>query len=117
MLTSSTYLTLGDFTIPVFGRGEQVFGAHIGNYPPYSAIPEEHKELRNQTAAAELFFNGGSLADVGLKIRDPEHWKVLHETLRAYLASWEPKQEHKLATVTWLLATYTEPVAQKEENK
>lgn len=103
-------LKLGEHEFPAFDALSSAFGARLRDYPKYEAIPEEFR--RGYTpfnkAVSTLFFSGGSLADVGLKLKPGTDKTVFFRTLKSLLTSFDPPHEHKDATCAWLLSEYTE---------
>lgn len=90
----------------VIGEG----GYYLRRYPPqYSLVPREYSDK-----ASYLFFNGGSLADVGLKPRDGFDSKRILRALRFLLSSWGPSHEQKEGTVGFALMKWCEPLANTE---
>lgn len=105
-------MQLGDFRVPDFDKITAAVGADIEQYPPMSAIPDEHRAGRSKecNVASALFFEGGSLAEHGLRLKPGVDADRFYRTLRAYIASFAPQHEHKMATCGWLIETFTEPV-------
>lgn len=68
-------------------------------------VPSEYRDKANS-----LFFNGGSLASVGLKPREGNDPKRIARALRYLLSSFEPSHEQKDATVGFALMKWCEPV-------
>lgn len=81
--------------------------------PKFTDLPAEFREWHREfhcDVASKLFFTGGSLADYGLKVRDGLDRGDVMRALRACLGSWEPKHEHKIAGVGYLLSQWCEKV-------
>jgi hypothetical protein len=67
--------------------------------------------LRNEERIfSDLFFNGGSLAQHGLRWKPEIAEQKPHLTLRALMCSFEPSHEVKTATVALALHHWCEPV-------
>ena len=76
--------------------------------PEWDDIPEEFKQWHNDFAkiAAMLFYNGGKLSDHGLTPKgDLDEIKAIR-AIRACLGSFEPKHEHKMAGVAYMLSEW-----------
>lgn len=65
--------------------------------------------------AGSLFFSGGSLAGLGLKIRPDLNPSHVHANLRWLLGSWGAKHEEKEATVGFALSKWCEPLEAQAE--
>lgn len=100
-------LTLGTFAVPEFDGRSAVFGARLNQYPPYDSIPKVDRRFSD--AVSTLFFKGGSLADFGMKLKSGIDHAAAMTAIRAWLSSFDPKHEHKEATVAWALSEWTEP--------
>lgn len=104
-------LTLGEFRVPVFDGLSAVFGARLADYPPMGSIPDEFQRFSGkfQSIVSALFYRGGTLAEHGVKLRGGINHGAAMTAIRAWLSSFEPKHEHKTATVAWALSEWTEP--------
>ena len=71
--------------------------------PPMAGIPEEFSSSENKwrNKASRLFFNGG-----GIDIKPDINKSHAIRHLRACLGSFEPKHEHKVAGVGYLLSLW-----------
>lgn len=99
-------LMLGGFTVPKFDRVSAVFGAQLNEYPTPSNIPDVDRKFVDAFDA--LFFRGGSLADHGLKLKAGIDRAAAMTAIRAWMGSFDPKHEHKTATVAWALSEWCE---------
>lgn len=104
-------LKLGEHELPEFGPLSAAFGARLEDYPPMTSIPEDYQKNRAAGCriASALFFDGGSLADHGRRLKEGVDSSAFHMALRAMLCSFAPKHEHKEAACGWLIDTYTDP--------
>jgi hypothetical protein len=104
-------LMLGDFRVPAFDGVSAVFGARMRDYPPMATIPAEFRTYSGtfQDIVSALFFNGGSLAEHGLKLKSGISHKHAMTAIHAYMSSFDPPHEHKTAAVAWALSEWTEP--------
>lgn len=105
-------LMLGNFQVRAFDGLDAAFGARLRDYPPMASIPAEFRSYSGkfQDVFSALFFNGGSLADHGLKLKSGVSHKHAMTAIRAYMSSFDPPHEHKTATVAWALSEWTEPL-------
>lgn len=73
--------------------------------PPKEEIPEEFWNDNHPAcqAAQQLFFKGGKLSDHGFKPKEGIDVGRASMAIGAILASWEPKHEHKIAGVGFLI--------------
>ena len=110
----SVGLTLGKHQFPDFPSFAAAFGAEGKDYPPMAVIPEQFKTHDGpyQDVVSELFFRGGKLADYGLSIKPSIDNLKAMTALRALLHSFEPKHEHKTATVAWALSEWCDGTPQ-----
>ena len=106
-----TPLKLGNFDVPEFDGLSAVFGARLTQYPDMAVIPEEFRRHSGkfQDIVSTLFFKGGSLDDFGLKWRPGIDRGAAQMAIGAWLCSFDPKHEHKTATVAWALSEWMEP--------
>lgn len=105
-------LTLGKMTVPAFDGLSAAFGARLNDYPKLEDIPAEFRKHdgRFQSIFSKLFFNGGKLEDHGLKLKTGISHRKAMTAIRAYMSSFDPKHEHKTATVAWALSEWTEAI-------
>ena len=103
-------IMLGDFEVRIFSDIDAAFGAQEEDYPPLADMPTEYQRERADGCkiAANLFYGGGKLEDFGRKLKGDVHAKSFYLALQAYLCSFAPKHEHKMATCGWLIDTCTE---------
>jgi len=85
------------------------FGASRDAYLNLEDMPESYQ---NGTAsgcniASDLFYKGGNLAEHGRVLMQGVDAHEFYMTLRALLASFEPKHEQKIGTAGLLIDTYT----------
>lgn len=106
-----------DWSVPVdLEDFEIVFAANCEKFlPSMKEIPEEFHNRRHPYVnfAGRIFFSGSD----GLKFKpkegiDPK--KALRQ-LRAALSTFEPKHEHKMAGVGYLLSLFFDIEVEKEE--
>jgi hypothetical protein len=104
-------LMLGSFEVPAFDGLSAAFGARLPQYPPEKSIPAEFSGFsgKYQNIVSSLFFNGGKLADHGVKLKDGIDRAAAMTAIRAWMCSFDPSHEHKTATVAWALSEWTEP--------
>lgn len=96
---SATPLMLGSFRVPDFDGPSAVFGAKMAEYPPMASIPKVEPKFSHAFSA--LFFRGGTLAEHGLKLKSGIDHRAAMTAIRAWMCSFDPKHEHKEATVAW----------------
>ena len=94
-----------------------VFGGDIKKLLPAMVdIPEEFKCHNRPTEwnqlFSTLFFCGGSIAHLVAKPGIDKTNAIKH--IRACMASWEPKHEHKEAGCAYLFSLWFEPQAKPE---
>lgn len=88
----------------IIGEG----GYYLRRSPPqYSLVPREWRDKANA-----IFFEGGPLERVGLKVREGLDSTRVHRALRFLLTSYEPSHEQKSATVGLALMKWCEPLPQ-----
>lgn len=104
----SAPLMLGEFEVPQFDNIAAVFGARLAEYPDYASIPKVDRKFND--AVSTLFFRGGKLEDFGLKLKTGINRTAAMTAIRAWLCSFDPKHEHKEATVAWALSEWCEAV-------
>jgi len=93
-------------TIPEISDIEIAFGTTTG-LPKYAAIPAEFKR-HNGTKWNELFskwFYGG-LKSLKVAPKEGIDKNAALRHVKACMASWEPKAEHKEAGVAYLMSQY-----------
>lgn len=103
--------------IPKIDGADMAFG-NIKHLPKYDEIPQEFKGYGGNAyvrAVSHWFFRGGEKSDNGVTI-DGKRFvaragvdanKALG-AIKAILASWEPKHEHKTAGAAFLLSEWFE---------
>ncbi len=90
---------------------ELAFPAHvIGKYlPVWETIPDEFRNYRSPWCHhAQAAFSGKF--DAAFTLRDGVDIKLASRHLRACLSSYEPKHEHKIAGVAYLMSLWFEIV-------
>ena len=94
--------------VPDFDMPTVAFGARLDEYPEWDDLPDEFRKERHPCCdvASMLFFNGGELSDYGLKLKPEIDNKKALNAIRAWLGSWEPKHEHKIASVGYALSQW-----------
>lgn len=98
------------FPVPDFDGPTVAFGAPRSAYLTEEQMGRDFYCDRNRyTAAAQkLFFNGGSLADHGLRFKPSIDRAKAMNAIRALLCSFEPKHEIKIGTVGYALSQWCE---------
>lgn len=87
--------------------------------PKMNELPAEFQNYDNNKfcdIAAKLFFNGGKLADFGLSPREGVSVGKATRALGAFMGSFEPKHEHKMAAAGYLIDQWFEPFVMEHEN-
>jgi len=105
--------------IPEITDADVAFG-RIDFAPKMNDLPEEFQDYhRNKFCkiASKLFFNGGNLADHGLSPRDGVDLSGAMRALNAFMGSFEPKHEHKIAAAGYLIDQWFEPFVMEHENQ
>jgi hypothetical protein len=76
----------------------------LGLLPKWEDIPEEFRNRDNEwaKAASKLFFKGGK----GLAFKEGVAVVKAKRHIAACLRSYQPKHEHKIAGVGWLLSQW-----------
>jgi hypothetical protein len=100
---------MSDFHPPKFSDADVVlFGARLSEFPPFDDLPEEFRRRRHRCCeiAQNLFFNGGKLSDHGLKLKPGLKSEDVYRALSAWLSSFEPKHEHKIAAVGYAISEW-----------
>ena len=76
--------------------------------PAFEQVPEEFKRGNAYTRLLDCMFAGVSLPDGKVEFRpgfnDPEAPKLLLRVIHAHLRSFEPKHEHKIAGLGYLIS-------------
>lgn len=99
-------LMLGDFAVPKFDGLSAAFGARLNQYPAPATIPKVDRKFEDAFGA--LFYRGGSLSDHGLKLKAGIDRAAAMTAIRAWMGSFDPKHEHKTATVAWAFSEWCE---------
>jgi hypothetical protein len=89
------------------------FGGNMSDLlPPYSDIPEEFQNMNNRTKWNKLisdwFYVGLNSLDLKPKESIDVNGAIRH--IKAILASWEPKHEHKMAGCAYLMSLWFDDV-------
>lgn len=93
---------------------DRVFG-QIELMPEIERIPErfhiDHSDRDPWCRAVERFFRAGWAGDdfEPLPTTTPEMARTVLETFDAWMRSWAPKHERKIAACAWLLSEHFEP--------
>ncbi len=82
---------------------EQAFGT-TRLLPDWDDIPTDFKEGNSYTALADAIFYGRPLPKGTLELVDGVSLADLNKCVRAHLQSFEPKHEHKMAGVGYLMS-------------
>jgi len=93
------------FPVPEFSKVDQAFGASPESYFNRSDLPEVPHEFERM--ARDLFFKGGSIPDLAEGVDRGKAFAAL----RAWLSSFAPPHESKMATVAYALWVWTTPEA------
>lgn len=72
--------------------------------PPPEAIPEAFWRGNAYTQLAEALFYGAPLAPLRIKFKPGFDANQMQRIVRSHLASFEPKHEHKIAGVGYLIS-------------
>ena len=94
------------YPIPEFSDAEEVFGAHLNRYFDRHHLPGVPEKYENM--ASSLFFKGGGNHLAFHKSVDK---CKAFKALRAWLSSWAPAHEAKMATVAYALWLWTHDTA------
>jgi hypothetical protein len=101
--------------VPDFNELDAAFGAKLAAYPAMTDIPAEFRDRHNNPfceVASQIFFNGGSLATHGLEFKPGIDRIKAMTALRAWLCSFEPSHELKIATVGYALSHWCEKASE-----
>lgn len=98
------------FPIHKFNNADMAFGA--SNYrqymPAMSEIPAYENKKKYEDLASNIFFNGFDASSLVPKPNVNKSDALRH--IRAILASFEPKHEHKIAAVAFFFYEWFEPI-------
>lgn len=72
--------------------------------PAWEDIPKAYREGNLYTELAEAIFFGREMPRCGIELHDGIESQALNRCVRAHLQSFEPKHEHKIAGVGYLMA-------------
>ena len=76
--------------------------------PPFDAVPDEFKRGNDYTRLLDHLFSGQPLPDGEIVFRegfdDTEAPALLNRVVMAHLRSFEPKHEHKIACLGYLVS-------------
>lgn len=97
-------------TVPVLNDVDVAFPSNPP-LPPMAEIPAQFKRRGDPMVrvVSSLFFNGGSLAQHGLKFKSGINERNAMRAIKACLGSFQPKHEHKEAGVAYMLSEWCEP--------
>jgi hypothetical protein len=102
---------LPDFPLFEVSDADRAFGCHLGRYVGKRKGAELSRALQSQSRVAQkLFFDGGVLADHGLRVRDGLDVTQVHRAIGALLKSFATSHEGKIGTVALALHHWCEPV-------
>lgn len=96
--------------VPDLNRADMVFG-EIRHLPPYNSIPDRFRGRSDPYAefVSSWFFNGRTQGDMQrLKEREGVDRGKALVSIKAILASFQPKHEHKEAGCAYLLHEWFE---------
>lgn len=98
------------FPVPDFNDLTVAIGAPASAYLTYEQMGADHyrQHSRHSKVASELFFQGGSLAQHGLRFKPEIDAPKAMRAIRAFLCSFDPKHEIKIGTVGYALAQWCE---------
>jgi hypothetical protein len=98
---------------------EIAFGGRTSELlPAYDTLPEEFQRERSPWCRLvdDWFFSGLTKERAALLITKPGVDRVeAFRHLRAVMGSFEPKHEHKVAGVAWLMSEWFESIPPKEK--
>lgn len=108
-----TEAATAEFEIPVFTGIDAAFGAEANRYLTADQMGADFYADRNRyTGVAQaLFFDGGSLAQHGLRFKAGIDKAAAMTAIRAWLCSFAPKHEIKIGTVGYALSRWCEDCA------
>lgn len=103
--------------VPAITAVDIAFG-NIAHMPKYAELPEQFQDWHNEAhcrAVNSWFMKGAKAVKGGIELDgvtykakpDVEAVKAL-AAIRAVLASWEPKHEHKIAACGYMLSEWFE---------
>lgn len=72
--------------------------------PSERDVPEEFKKGNVYTKIAEAIFYGGSFPKGRIEMKDGFSPSDMNKCVRAHLASWGPKHEHKISGVGYMIS-------------
>jgi hypothetical protein len=100
---------------PKLDDADVVFGGAL-YMPRMEDLPEEYRCERADACrvAEHLFFKGGRLSDYGYLCREDVDFGDALRAIKAVLGSFQPKHEHKIATVGWMIDKWFARAAGKE---
>jgi hypothetical protein len=96
------------FPIPEFGAASAAFGASEDKFFNRYNLPDVPHEF--QDMAQNLFFKGGELP----KFHESVDQEKAHTAIGAWLSSWAPAHESKIATVGYAFWLWTHKDALSE---
>lgn len=83
------------------------FPGHLDRLlPAWSDIPEEFKQSNEWTRFVDAWFYEGWPSDLNLYEHPDVDAMTAHRHLHTILRSFEPKHEHKVAGVAWLMSRW-----------
>ncbi len=114
MAQAQTLTPPAEFPVPEFDGAAMAFGAPDGAYLSREQLGDWYGfgHTPFHRAVETLFYNGGTLAEHGLKWKDGVDGKKAGIALRALLGSFAPTHEIKIGTCAVALANwcdYTPP--------
>jgi len=101
--------------IPELDDAEMAFPAHAP-IPSWDDLPEEfrtgwHSNNKWCDIASTLFYKGGSLEEFSLTPKEGVDKKKAIRAIKASLGSFQPKHEHKIAAVGYMLSQWFDHTA------
>lgn len=85
--------------------------------PAWDAIPAPFKHHNDYSRIAEAIFQGNPVPDMNIAFNagfsSPDVLPALHKCVRAHLISFEPKHQHKIAGVAFMMSQVFTIVAER----
>lgn len=72
--------------------------------PSWEDIPDEFKEGNIYTQLVEAIFYGWTMPECRIELHEGVEAEKLNRCIRAHIASWGPKHEHKIAGVGYMIS-------------
>jgi hypothetical protein len=94
--------------VPTVTDAEVAFGT-TACLPKWDDVPEDFRDFtynEHCKAVSTLFYSGGRITDMGYTLKQGLDENDVMRAIRACLCSWEPKHEHKIAGVGYMLSQW-----------